>query len=115
MIGVVGVLANAVEPLGPEDIAWLENSDIVVGGGGVRSTTASSSSSGGIDDADAPPPSPSDGSVGSASFWRAIEVVGSDMRCDRRERNRRRVEIIEMLLSRLVGGRENAGEDLIRK
>jgi hypothetical protein len=114
MIGVVGVLANAVEPLGPEDIAWLENSDILVGGGGVRSTTASSSS-GGIDDADAPPPSPSDGSVGSASFWRAIEVVGSDMRCDRRERNRRRVEIIEMLLSRLVGGRENAGEDLTRK
>ena len=124
--GAGGGGGGGVEPLGPEDIAWLANSDFVVGGGGgggggvVRSTTASSSSSssaGGSDDADGPP-SPSDGGSGGggASFWRTIEVVGSDMRCDRRERNRRRVEIVERLLSRLVGRRENAGEgDLSRK
>jgi hypothetical protein len=80
--GVIGggqsILSNALEPLGLEDIAWLENSDAVVG----INAHAKDSSSGDAEN----------------GFWRSIEVVGSEMRSDRRDRNRRRIEIIEKFL-----------------
>jgi hypothetical protein len=78
----IGVLSNAVESLGREDIVWLENSDIVAG----RSMS-------GNDDANHPSSENSSG-----GFWQTTEVVGSEMRCDRKERNRRRIEIIQKFL-----------------
>jgi hypothetical protein len=83
----LNILSHAVQPLGVEDIAWLENSDTIVGNGGRSISSANvdakdSLSAGRTDD----------------RFWRSIEVVGSEMRSDRRERNLRRIEIIEKLL-----------------
>ncbi len=75
---MTGILSNAVEALGPEDFAWLENSDAVVG----INVHSKDSPSGGVEN----------------GFWRSIEVVGSEMRSDRRDRNRRRIEIIEKML-----------------
>ncbi|KAL3795951.1 hypothetical protein ACHAW5_004231 [Stephanodiscus triporus] len=80
--GGIGVLLNAVESLGREDIAWLENSDIVVG----RSMS-------GNDDANHPSSKSSSG-----GFWQTIDVVGSEMRCNRKKRNQRRIEIIQKFL-----------------
>ena len=67
-------IANAVEPLSKEDIAWLENSESDLS----NSNNEEGNSSNG--------------------FWKTIEVVGSEARYDRRERNKRRTEIIEDML-----------------
>ena len=64
-------IANAVEPLSKEDIVWLENSE------SDQSLLEGNSSNG---------------------FWKTIEVVGSEARYDRRERNKRRTGIIEDML-----------------
>lgn len=66
--------SNVVPPLGPEDIAWLENSD---------------------DDLTMPSNNENEGNSG---FWQTIEVVGSEARCDRQKRNQRRTEILEEML-----------------
>ena len=79
---------SATKCLTSEDFAWLANSDIIV----QRTTTATPTTQNGR------------GGQGSSSgnndnnFWKTIKVVGSEMRKDRRERNRRRTDIIREML-----------------
>lgn len=64
-------ITNAVKPLGREDLAWLALSDSVKG---------SNNSNDGV------------------SFWKSIEVVGSDARYDRLQRNKVKIQTIEDML-----------------
>ena len=61
-------ITNAVKPLGREDLAWLALSDSVKG---------SNNSNDGV------------------SFWKSIEVVGSEARYDRLQRNKAKLQTIE--------------------
>lgn len=69
-------ITNAAQPLGKEDIMWLENSD------SEQSISANNDNENKKDD-------------NSNGFWKTFETVGSEARCDRRERNKRRIDIIE--------------------
>lgn len=76
---------NAVQPLGPVEIAWLENSDT----NDRRSSSRASAS-----------PSKSGGEEmdEGGDFWRSFEVVGSEARYHRKKRDERRKErICEMI------------------
>lgn len=84
--GVIGALLNSVVSLGQKDMAWLEMSDIVTERSisGVRDLN---NDSGSLQD-----------HLRSDFSWQSIEVVGSEMRYIRRERNQRRINIIRRML-----------------
>ena len=70
--------SNVADPLGWDDLLWLENSETcqlpIVSG---------------------------NDNTSSNEFWQAIEVVGSEARCERKRRNRRRIERIEKMIGLL--------------
>ncbi|KAL9191195.1 hypothetical protein ACHAXT_000901 [Thalassiosira profunda] len=66
---------RAVKPLSEEDLLWLTNSDT-----------------------DPAPSADEDRCNELNGFWQAFEVIGSDARQDRRQRNRRKTEAIEEML-----------------
>ncbi len=67
-------VSNVAEPLGWDDMRWLENSE------NHKLPTSQKSSDG---------------------FWQTIEVVGSEARCDRKMRNRQRIKRIEKMIGLL--------------
>ena len=70
--------SNVADPLGWKDLLWLENSETyqlpIVSG---------------------------NDNTSSDEFWQAIEVVGSEARCERKKRNRRRIDRIEKMIGLL--------------
>ncbi len=69
-------VSNVAEPLGWDDIRWLENSE------NHKLPTSQNKNSSDV-------------------FWQTIEVVGSEARCDRKMRSRRRIKRIEKMIGLL--------------
>lgn len=74
-------VSNVADPLGWDDILWLENSHpqhASIPGYESKRTDQSTD-----------------------EFWQTIEVVGSEARCERKKRNQRRIERIEKMIGLL--------------
>ena len=75
-------VSNVADPLGWDDLLWLENSDPQhVSISGYVSTRTDQSDNN--------------------EFWQTFEVLGSDARCYRKKRNQRRIERIEKMIGLL--------------
>jgi hypothetical protein len=72
-------VSNVADPLGWDDLLWLENSD-------PQHASISGYVSTRTDQSD------------NNEFWQTFDVLGSDARCNRKKRNQRRIERIEKMV-----------------